>query len=61
MKPMLLLATVLGLASACTAQRPARVQRPTISSAQTPDCNEIPTNTGKPMRCTAVPLTALRQ
>jgi len=61
MKTLLLLASIVGLASACTAQRSARIERPTVSSAQTPECKEIPTLTGKPMRCAAVPPSAMRQ
>ncbi|MBL0214778.1 MAG: hypothetical protein IPQ07_12950 [Myxococcales bacterium] len=61
MKTLLLVALV-GLASACTAaSRSAAVARPTVSSAQAPECKEIPTLTGKPMRCQAVPPSVLRQ
>jgi hypothetical protein len=51
----LLLVTIAALASACVAQKPARIARPTVSSV-TPECKEIPTLTGKPMRCQALPV-----
>lgn len=59
MKTLLVVIATLGIG--CTAQRPAKVARPTVSSSAQPACREIPTLTGKPMRCMAVPPDELRR
>ena len=58
MKTLLLISLVLG---ACVAPaRTVRTQRNASAVAQTPTCKEIPTLTGKPMRCEAERPSVLR-
>jgi len=56
-----LLALALIASAACTPRhKPDAVARPTVSSAQTPECKEIPTADGKPTRCEPVAPESMR-
>jgi hypothetical protein len=54
--------TVFALALAlagCAAHKPAAAPK-AVTTAQAPECVEIPTLDGKPMRCAAVPPSSMR-
>lgn len=57
-----LMKTLLALALAtvgCTAHKPAAAPK-AVTTAQGPECKEIPTLDGKPMRCEAVAPSSMR-